>query len=158
MLANVPPPDLADLCARLLFSKALADALLDTAHLVQNPLIEPDMPPSRVVAALDGIGDLALFAAWLIDDSNEAAENLSVRERIRRYASEWRSVRPKTDGHALRALGLEPGPCYARILARLRAARLDGEITTSAADGAEAAESRLIARLLEEGICHDGAQ
>ncbi|MCC6803021.1 MAG: CCA tRNA nucleotidyltransferase, partial [Anaerolineae bacterium] len=148
MLIDIPARELSDLCERLLLSKALCDAITEAARLVQNldGLTEPETPPSRVVARLDGIGELALYTAWLILDDG------IVRERIWQYASKWRGVRPTSTGHTLRARGITPGPCYARILARLRQARLDGEI------GDDEAENRLLDSLLTEGICDDGAE
>ncbi len=148
MLASVPARDLVDLTGRLVLGKGLSEAILSTGKLVQNldGLTEKDTPPSRVVARLDGIGDLALFAAWLILEDGIA------RERIWQYANQWRDVRPATNGHTLRARGVEPGPCYAVILSRLRQARLDGEIID------DEAETRLLDSLLEGGICDDGAE
>lgn len=148
MLVSVPARDLVDLCERLVLGKGLSETLMAAARLVQNldGLTEPETPPSQIVARLDGINDLALLAAWLILDDGIA------RERIWQYASKWRGVRPTTDGHALRAHGIKPGPCYAAILSRLRQARLDGEIRD------DAAESRLLESLLEGGICDDGAE
>ncbi|MBI1259112.1 MAG: CBS domain-containing protein [Chloroflexi bacterium] len=150
LLADIPVADLPDLCTRLLFAKNLADAVLATARLVQNlgSLTDPDLPPSRIAARLDGLDSLALHAAFITLDNGFSI----VRERIQRYANEWCAVRPVIDGHTLRARGLKPGPCYARILTRLRNARLDGEVTT---DGEE---SRLLDALIEEGICDDGAE
>src|SRR5829696_3228521 len=104
LLANVLPDDLADLCARLLFSKTLTDALLDAAKLVQNEFSE-QAPPSHIVNRLEGISNLVLYAAWIIHESS------SLRQQFQQYAHVWRSVRPKTDGHALQARGLKPGPC-----------------------------------------------
>jgi tRNA nucleotidyltransferase (CCA-adding enzyme) len=46
------------------------------------------------------------------------------------YLAKWRYVKPKTTGDDLKARGLEPGPKYAEILRRLRAAWLDGEVKT----------------------------
>ncbi len=148
LLADIPPADLADLCTRLMFSKSLADSAVEAARLVRNldGLTDPETKPSQIVARLDGISDLALLAAWLI------VENGAVQQRIWRYANQWRSVRPTINGYALRGRGLKPGPCYAAILSRLRAARLDGEIST------DADENRLLETLLEGGICNDDAE
>jgi tRNA nucleotidyltransferase (CCA-adding enzyme) len=148
LLADIPVGDLPALVERLHFSRALADALTDAARIVQNldGLTDPATPPSAVDARLSGIGDLALYAAWII------VKNQRARERIRLYASEWRDVRPATGGHDLRRRGLPPGPCYGRILARLRAARLDGELAD------DAGEQRLLETLLEGDFCHDGAE
>jgi hypothetical protein len=55
--------------------------------------------------------------------------------------TQWRLIRPATTGDDLRALGLKPGPSYARILGRLRDAWLDRELST--ADD----EAALLARL-----------
>jgi tRNA nucleotidyltransferase (CCA-adding enzyme) len=60
-------------------------------------------------------------------------------------------VRSHTNGHSLRALGLEPGPQYRRILERLRAAWLDGEVSSAEQEDA------LLRILLDslEGESHD---
>ncbi len=47
---------------------------------------------------------------------------------------EWRFVAPDVDGSELKALGLPPGPAYGRILWNLRAARLDGRVSTPEAE------------------------
>jgi tRNA nucleotidyltransferase (CCA-adding enzyme) len=145
--ANIAPADLPELCARLLFSKTFSDSIIEAARLLaRRDLATLDMPPSRIVALLEETGDLALYLVWLLED------NALARERIWQYANEWRSVKPATNGRKLRSRGLKPGPCYARILTRLRAARLDGEISDD--DG----ETRLLERLIQEGICDDGAR
>ncbi|HVU13975.1 MAG TPA: CBS domain-containing protein [Phototrophicaceae bacterium] len=148
LLADIPPDDLAALSTRLLFSKALSEAVSGTARLVQNldGLSQPDLKPSRIVEKLDEINDLTLLAAWIV------VENLYTRQRIWQYANEWRSVRPTATGHTLRARGLKPGPCFAIILSRLRAARLDGDVHS------DAEEDRLLETLVQGGICDDGAE
>ncbi len=147
LLADVPPDDLTALCDRLIFSRTLTGAILDTARLVQNldGLGEPETKPSQVVARLTGIDDLALYAAWIITAGLP-------QQRIWQYANEWRTIRTIIDGHVLRARGLKSGPCYAAILSRLRAARLDGDVTT------DADENRLLQTLVDEGICNDGTE
>ncbi len=147
LLADVPPDDLTALCDRLIFSRPLTSAIIDTARLIQNldGLGEPETKPSHVVARLTGIDDLALYAAWISTDGLP-------RQRIWQYANEWRAVRPAIDGYVLRARGLKSGPCYAAILSRLRDARLDGDITT------DADENRLLQTLVDEGICNDGSE
>ena len=52
-----------------------------------------------------------------------------VRRRLDLYQREWSAVRPTIDGHPLRAMGVPPGPVYGEILARVRDALLDREIT-----------------------------
>jgi tRNA nucleotidyltransferase (CCA-adding enzyme) len=49
---------------------------------------------------------------------------------LQNYLEKWRHVKPYTTGHDLKQLGLPPGPKYQNILDRLRAAWLDGEVTS----------------------------
>jgi tRNA nucleotidyltransferase (CCA-adding enzyme) len=44
------------------------------------------------------------------------------------YLAKWKDIRPTITGHDLKALGLEPGPAYRKILGDLRAAWIDGLI------------------------------
>ena len=142
MLGHLPANYLASVCERLLFSKPLTETMLAVSHLIHNPL-PPYAPASQVVAQLEEISDLALYTSWII------YENPMVRQQIEAYAETWRHIRPSTDGRALQARGIKPGPCYGVILGRLRAARLDGEVNND--DG----EALLLSNLLEGGICDD---
>ena len=144
---GIPVEQLPALNERLLMPKTLAESMLAAARLAQNSdlLRSPDARPSQIDALLRHASDTALYVAWLVCD-----ETL-VRERLARYVTEWRSQRPAIDGNALKARGLRPGPCYGRILERLRAARLDGEVTDLPG------EEALLNRMLAEGICDDGA-
>ena len=42
----------------------------------------------------------------------------------------WRKIKPVTDGEDLQKLGIPAGPLYKNILASLRSAWLDGEISS----------------------------
>jgi tRNA nucleotidyltransferase (CCA-adding enzyme) len=145
--ADIPADELPALCERLLFSRDMTDSMQEAARLVQDVerLHYPDARPSQIDDLLHGIPELALLAAWLL------IKDERVRERITLYVTRWRDVRPATDGNTLREMGLKPGPCYAVILHRLRAARLDGEIDSDAGEG------DYVRSLLEQGVCHDGA-
>jgi tRNA nucleotidyltransferase (CCA-adding enzyme) len=144
---HITPSSLPDVCHRLVFGKTMSESIKSIAGLMDQVdiLEDPSVPPSRIVEILEGVPDIALLAVWI------AYGNLFVQNRIQQYATEWRHIRPKTDGHRLRAMGLPPGPCYRRLLSRLRMARLDGEVTD------EAGELQLLDRLLGEGFCDDGA-
>jgi tRNA nucleotidyltransferase (CCA-adding enzyme) len=63
---------------------------------------------------------------------------------VERYLAEWRHIQPTTGGAHLRQRGLPAGPAYARILDRLRAARIDGQVHS------DEEEQRLLASLLNE--------
>ena len=112
----------------------LPAALLESVrslHRLEALLAElPPLRPSQVVDRLEDASRLAVTAAWL--RSSDAA----VRAIIARYMTEWRLVQPVTGGSDLRLRGLPPGPAYRRLLAGLRRAWLDGEVTTPAAEQA----------------------
>lgn len=95
--------------------------------------------PSQVVATFDGLSESALAIVWLASDDPGA------RRQVETYLHTWRHASPVATGHRLRELGLPPGPEYGRVLRRLRAAWLDGEVDT-----AEAEESMLMKLLSRE--------
>ncbi len=74
---------------------------------------------SRIHALLDGISPVALFVV-------RVAEPSRVREAVDLYYYELKDIKPLVDGQQLRDMGVPAGPAYARILAALLAARLDG--------------------------------
>jgi tRNA nucleotidyltransferase (CCA-adding enzyme) len=51
-----------------------------------------------------------------------------VRRRLQQYLEDWRYRRPALRGRDLQILGVAPGPVMGQMLARLRVARLDGEV------------------------------
>jgi tRNA nucleotidyltransferase (CCA-adding enzyme) len=80
---------------------------------------------SALTARMEAADGLALAAVWLA----HAAEPLVVRA-VENFLGQWRHVRPRTDGRVLLGLGVPPGPVYRRLIERLRAGWLDGEITS----------------------------
>jgi tRNA nucleotidyltransferase (CCA-adding enzyme) len=94
-------------------------------------------PPSRVVQTLRSHSLRGLLVA------RAAVVDPVVIDQIERYFHEWRHVRTALDGTELLALGLKPGPQIGRLLERLLAARLDGEVTD------EAGERHLLQQLIE---------
>ncbi len=71
---------------------------------------------SELLGAFSG---LALFLGYLFEKDTHK------RQAMLHEWRDWRWVRPATSGDDLRALGIPPGPVYARLLQRLRKARLD---------------------------------
>jgi len=141
--ASLSAENVSALCERLVLGKHLSDSLTETARLAHNPLVStPDSRPSQIVAQLDGVTETALFAVWIVSDE-------ITRSNIERYRQTWRSVRPISTGHTLQELGLTPGPAYARILARLRAGWLDGELSS-------AEEEQALVRQLVESAKNEG--
>ncbi|HEC21710.1 MAG TPA: CBS domain-containing protein [Chloroflexi bacterium] len=128
-------------CARLKVRRRTREALnrLQAIRARMDELSRP-LPPSQVDAILYKTGDAVLLAAWA------AAPTATARDQIADYARRLRWIRPLTDGEALKARGLRPGPHFGRILDRLRAAWLDGEVTTPEE------EEALLKQLLAEEI------
>lgn len=93
--------------------------------------------PSEVVAQLDTLSLAGVVSAYVARPETRA--------RVDAYLSRWRHIRAKLTGDDLVALGLAPGPDFRRILSRLRAARLDGEVD----EAGELALARTLAGLNE---------
>ena len=96
------------------------------------------MSPSAVVAEFDKHPDLSLVIC------HELSKDQDFREQISTYFEQWQSIQPETSGYDLRARGIPPGPHYKRVLDSLRAAWLDGKISTTKE------ESALLEELLDD--------
>ncbi len=107
---------------RLRLPLPLHRAVLSAARLRPELKAISKLAPSALVAKLEKEAILALYALFL------SAPNSAIAKTFERYVSKWRHVRPRADGDTLRKKGLQPGPAYGKILARMRAAWLDGEI------------------------------
>jgi tRNA nucleotidyltransferase (CCA-adding enzyme) len=83
-------------------------------------------PPSRQSGMLSAFGGLALLIGWLFDRDPRK------RQAMWSEWHAWRRVKPATTGDDLLARGIPRGPLYGRVLSRLRAAWLDGEIASPA--------------------------
>jgi tRNA nucleotidyltransferase (CCA-adding enzyme) len=114
------------LAARLAFPGALHAAARAAAQLLAELPSWENARPSQWTARLDESPALAVHAVYL---KSRAAP-------LREYLANWRHVQARTTGQELRRRGLPPGPVYGRILARLRAARLDGEAASAEAEAA----------------------
>jgi tRNA nucleotidyltransferase (CCA-adding enzyme) len=119
--------EVRSICERLRISQSLAEVILEAGKLNQELPTLVEASPSRIVQRLDHLKPLVIYAAYLaVEDQPLLADCL------RRYAQHWKQIRPFTTGDDLRARGLSPGPRYKQILEALRAAWLDGRITTAA--------------------------
>jgi tRNA nucleotidyltransferase (CCA-adding enzyme) len=82
------------------------------------------MLPSTIDALLSPFSREARFVITVLTAS------ALVRERLDLYERALATVSPRIDGHFIRSLGAPPGPIYGEILARVRSAVLDGQVTT----------------------------
>jgi tRNA nucleotidyltransferase (CCA-adding enzyme) len=129
---HLPADGLAQFIERFRLLKDDRDLLLEVASLRKRAgtLAENELRPSDIVAVLDETSDAARLVLRVATDS------WLVRQRLDQYQRRLRDVRPAMQGSDLRRIGLQPGPIYRDILARLRSARLDGEISSRAEEEA----------------------
>jgi len=132
-------------CNRLHLPASIKTDILEVNRLgYELHVSSKGIKPSEVVARLEGSREEAVVAAWLA-----LADRPEARDALYRYLAEWRMVTSQADGDTLRALNLPPGPVYRRILWSLRAAWLDGVISTAKEEAA------LLHRLVEEAKAHN---
>jgi tRNA nucleotidyltransferase (CCA-adding enzyme) len=106
----------------------------------ESKLAQPDLSNREIFALLRYSSTPSRMIQWLCTGSER------VRERLWRYETELRHVRPTVDGEYLMSLGLKPSPLFSKLLSAVRDARLDGEIHTVEE------EKGLIAHLLGEQV------
>ncbi len=103
-----------------------AKVMRDSQHLKTRLrlLATANLAPSRVYAALQGYAPAALLASAVATDSPAVSRSIGLFYGWLRY------VKPSLTGNCLIQMGVTPGPGVREFLERLRAARLDGEVTT----------------------------
>jgi tRNA nucleotidyltransferase (CCA-adding enzyme) len=132
-LLDLAPAEIDVLQARLSFPLVVLTAVRAAVQLRADlPALSGAAKPSKWVERLDGVPLVAIYALSLV----------SWEDALETYAAYWRYIHPKTDGETLKALGVPPGPAYKKILLLLRAAWLDGEVTS------DEQEKRLLEELL----------
>ncbi|MCG8347711.1 MAG: CCA tRNA nucleotidyltransferase [Chloroflexales bacterium] len=101
--------------------------LLRDVGAVQTVLeqLSPTLRSSEIDTILRPFGPAAL---WTVS----YAESSPVSAIVQRYLLELRPIALSLDGHALQRLGVLPGPQLGQLLRALRAARLDGLVTSQA--------------------------
>ena len=137
------PPTAPQVAVRLHLDKdagnlitALAQARRDLAPALRRPIT----PPSALARLLRPLPPLVLRLLAALDPDR------IVHDQIVRYLGALAPVRPHLTGTDLQALGVPPGPAVGRLLAILRDARLDGVLST------RAAEEQFVHTWLDEGM------
>jgi tRNA nucleotidyltransferase (CCA-adding enzyme) len=123
-LSLLLPAGVLRVSQRLKLPRTLEAIILFASQLRLEMTALPDLLPSKITTRLEPVPPLAIYACFI------STEDEPVRECLKNYIVRWQHIHPVTDGHALQAIGLPPGPQYARILDSLRAAWLDGEINS----------------------------
>jgi tRNA nucleotidyltransferase (CCA-adding enzyme) len=121
LLRRAAPTQVETVLDRLTVTRAILDAVTGALGLSLT-----GHKPSEVVEQLDRLTLDATLTAFVAQPQ--------IRDRVDAYLSRWRHIRAIMTGDDLVALGLSPGPSFKRLLARLRAARLDGLIHDEAGE------------------------
>jgi tRNA nucleotidyltransferase (CCA-adding enzyme) len=80
--------------------------------------------PSLITALCDQLPLPAVYVLSLFVSAER-------QQQLDQYVEIWRHIKPGIDGNDLRKKGLAPGPIYKEILTHLKAAWIDGYITTT---------------------------
>ncbi len=123
---RLPPEETEKVIKYLNLSKAVTQILRDSAAIKAKAatLSVPGLAPSEVYALLHGYHLVAIEAGALALASEDAAEHIEL------YMSVLRHVNPVLTGDDLLKLGVPKGPKIKDVLQKLRAAKLDGLVTT----------------------------
>jgi tRNA nucleotidyltransferase (CCA-adding enzyme) len=119
-LMPLPEFDVDMISQRLDFPALLTRSVRAASMLLAELPSHVNWKPSQWTFYLEEMPSIAVYAVYLM--RKETA--------LHDYLVHWRNIKPTITGNDLRARGLEPGPRYAEILRRLRAAWLDGEVTS----------------------------
>jgi len=117
--------EIAALNLRLQFTADLLGSLFAASWIFADISSFAGLKPSQCVERLGTYPLTAIEAVYFISRDEKT------KDIFFKYLSEWRHVKPQITGEDLKQRGLEPGPKYGEILRRLRAAWLDGEITST---------------------------
>jgi tRNA nucleotidyltransferase (CCA-adding enzyme) len=122
-MSPLPESEIKLISRRLRFPSVLSELCMRTAFLRRGLPGLVGSEPSRWVDYLDEFPEQALYVAYLTSGNKE-------RHYLLKYMTDWKDVKPYTNGHDLKACGLPPGPAYQNLLRRLREAWLNGEINS----------------------------
>jgi tRNA nucleotidyltransferase (CCA-adding enzyme) len=126
--------EILSIAERLAFSSDLTHSVWAVSQLKRSLPFLSGAKPSEWTLALEKLPLHSIYVVYLVSGEKALLDYLSV----------WRHMRPQTTGDDLKAHGLIPGPRFGEILTVLRAAWLDGELSS------KAQEDDLLERLLSE--------
>jgi tRNA nucleotidyltransferase (CCA-adding enzyme) len=142
-LGRLPVLSVLRIADRLRFPAIIEDELKETSYLWIDLPGLVDQPASAITQRLEEAPLISVYAVSILNtDPN-------VKKIITEFVTHWRKVKPATTGKTLAEMGVPPGPLYKQVLRELRAAWLDGTITT--ADEESAYLQQAIAKGLRNG-------
>ena len=105
-------------------------------HQIRKSLLKARRP-SEIYKILKGFSNEALGIAVLVEDK-------SINLKIKNYQNRYRRVNTQIGGDDIKALGINPGVIYKKLLEDILFARLDGKVKT------QADELRLLKKMIAE--------
>ena len=123
-LGRLPSKQADSIATRLRFPNTMRLPLLSTCQLWSDLPGLMDARPSEITARLELMPRSSLYAISILTPSTEA------KTLLWQYISNWRLIHPFTTGDLLQSLSVKPGPAYHQILENLRAAWLDGIVSS----------------------------
>ncbi|NLE44341.1 MAG: CBS domain-containing protein [Chloroflexi bacterium] len=110
---------------RLHIRRDEAQALRQSLDLRQIlPALRTAKLPSEIDSLLSPYPASVLAIHWI------AVDDALTRQRLLRYQFEWRHVQSEITGEDLIGMGLHPSPQFGSLLRAVRAARLDGQVSS----------------------------
>ena len=137
-LKQLPEEVALEVAQRLRLSRNFVHALQAARRLASSMPEWAVFKPSQIAEKFEGLSPLVLYAMRL----DGLPANLDAF--LDQYIHRWRKIEPFTGGEDLRLLGVQPGPAYREILAKLRHAWINGEIASAEA------EQAMLSSLLKE--------
>ncbi len=125
--------EILSIAERLSFSSDLTHSVWAVSQLKRSLPFLSGAKPSEWALALEKLPLLSIYAVYLASHEKALLDYLSI----------WRHVKAHTTGDDLKVHGLAPGPQFGEILTQLRAAWLDGEVTS------QEQERELLGKLIE---------
>ena len=138
LLSRLETSSVLNICKRLRIKNHLRQNILDANSLWIKLAELEKKKPSEIAGFLECYSQMVIFSVHLL------CENKNQKSTLEKFATKWRWIEPNTNGDALKALGLEPGPAFKEILGELKAAWINGEI------GSEKDEERKLQTLLKK--------
>jgi tRNA nucleotidyltransferase (CCA-adding enzyme) len=143
---RLPEAALSEFIEKFRIRKEYRDLMFEITALSRrvSSLERNDVKSSEIVVVLEDSSDEARLLLRVV------TESWLVRHHLDQYQRRLRNVHSLLNGDDLQHMGIPRGPIYRKILQQLRAARLDGGIST------RTEEEALVRRMLSEGEDTDG--
>lgn len=113
---------IGDVSKRLRFSSHLRQQIINANTLWHKRTILKELSPRETAKFLEKFSQLALFCVFNISKDEQ------IKNKVGKFAKNWRWIEPHTDGNKLKEMGIPPGPVYKKIISDLRFSWIEGRV------------------------------